>query len=232
MLGRPGSVNNLSGSDCLTIHPLQDKVDNMDSNLASDQIQIIRTLMERAALYRRAMAPLMAAAGVAGLAGGAIGHTAGIGPDWRFVAMWSAVAVVALVISLLLVRRQALKDAEAFWSPPTRRVAQAMLPGLAAGSLVGPLSLLFNPGVIPPGILPPVWMVLYGCSLCSAGFFISRGVRLLGWLFLLCGCALLCVHTTPGLAALPHIEMAASFGGLHLAAGVYLFFTEKNQAEK
>ncbi|MEI6567040.1 MAG: hypothetical protein WCR20_10200 [Verrucomicrobiota bacterium] len=204
----------------------------MDPNVASEQIQIIRTLMERAALYRRAMAPLMAAAGITGLLGGGIGYAAALGPDWRFVTMWSGVAFVALIISLLLVRRQALKDSEPFWSPPTRRVAQAMLPGLAAGSLVGPLSLIFNPGLIPSEILPSLWMVLYGCSLCSAGFFISRGVRILGWLFLLCGCAVLCVHGTFRISGLPDIEMAASFGGLHLASGIYLFFTEKNQAKQ
>ncbi len=37
-------------------------------------------------------------------------------------------ALAALTASLLLVRRQALKAAEPFWSPPTRRVSQAVLP--------------------------------------------------------------------------------------------------------
>ena len=38
--------------------------------------------------------------------------------------------------SLVLVRRQALKESEPFWSPPTRRVTQAMLPPLVAGTIV------------------------------------------------------------------------------------------------
>ena len=46
------------------------------------------------------------------------------------------VAVIALAGSFWLVRRQALKDAELFWSPPTRRIMQALLPPLVAGSIL------------------------------------------------------------------------------------------------
>jgi len=52
-----------------------------------------------------------------------------------FCAWWLATAVVAVVAALLLSRRQALKDREPFWSPPTRRVTQALLPPLALASV-------------------------------------------------------------------------------------------------
>ena len=45
--------------------------------------------------------------------------------------------MVALAGSFLLVRRQALKESEPFWSPPTRRVTQALLPPLVAGLMIG-----------------------------------------------------------------------------------------------
>ena len=44
-----------------------------------------------------------------------------------------AVAVICLAEAFLLIRRQALKEAEAFWSPPTRRVAQAISPAFLRG---------------------------------------------------------------------------------------------------
>ncbi len=202
----------------------------MDANAANEQLQIIRTLMERSALYRRAMAPLMTAAGVTGILGGLAGYFARIGPGWGFVILWSSVAFAALIISLLLVRQQALKDAEPFWSPPTRRVAQAMLPALAAGGIIGPAHLLFHPQGLVANALPELWMFLYGCALCASGFFIARGVKLLGWLFILCAALVIIIPAPTNFPAWPHVEMAAVFGGLHLAAGIYLYYSEKAQS--
>ena len=64
--------------------------------------------------------------------------------------------------ALLLIRRQALKSDEAFWSPPTRRVAQAMLPMLAAGLGLGLFELLEHPGSRDSVRLTAFWLILYG----------------------------------------------------------------------
>jgi hypothetical protein len=77
-------------------------------------------------------------------------------------------------------------------------------------------------------------MLLYGCALNAAGFFMVRGIKLLGWLFVLGGCALIAAHCAAGgpLALIYcHGAMGASFGGLHLAYGIYLYFTEKRRDE-
>jgi len=59
-----------------------------------------------------------------------------------------------------------------------------------------------------------------------------RGMKYFGWIFILIGGLL----TFGFLADLdlahmvfesPHLLMAAIFGGLHLAYGIYLYFTEK-----
>jgi len=55
--------------------------------------------------------------------------------EWNFVQN-SRKAFTAVAAAFLLVRLQAFKDSEPFWSPPTRRVAQALLPALAAGFLL------------------------------------------------------------------------------------------------
>src|SRR5512146_286259 len=109
----------------------------MESNWAAEHLQVIRTLMERAALYRRALAPVMIYNGVLGLAGGGRGWGFGISAVQASMGYGAGVGVVALAGSFLLVRRQALKEAEPFWSPPTRRVAQALLPALFVGSVAG-----------------------------------------------------------------------------------------------
>ena len=57
-----------------------------------------------------------------------------------------------------------------------------------------------------------------------------RGIKLLGWLFVLCGCALMasrCLASGPLTLAASHLVMGSVFGGLHFAYGIYLYFTEK-----
>ena len=206
----------------------------METNQAAENLQVIRTLMERSALYRRALAPIMLFAGI-------VGTVAGIA-NWLvqtatvFIMLWAAAAVVAVVGSLLLVRRQAVKDADAFWSPPTRRIALAMMPSLVAGLVIS-VCLFISAGPAS-GMdilfwLPAIWAILYGSALHAAGFFTPSGVRVLGWVFLSCGSAILLLALVVDTVALSHwtcrFFMGIVFGGLHLAAGIYLYFTEQRK---
>lgn len=207
----------------------------MESNWAAEHLQVIRTLMERSALYRRALAPIMIYTGVLGVVGGVAGLVLHIGAAQAFIGYWAGVGLLALGGSFLLVRRQALKESEPFWSPPTRRVAQALVPPLFAGSVAGLLGLI-GPGwdFLQTWALPAFWMVLYGCALAAAGFFMHRGIKLLGWLFVLCGCALMATRCHGGGMCSPadgHWMMGGVFGGLHLAYGIYLYFTEQRRNE-
>jgi hypothetical protein len=205
----------------------------MESNWAAEHIQVIRTLMERSAVYRRALAPIMIFNGTLGLAAGLVGWRVQIRAPQAFIGYWAGIGVLALAGSFLLVRRQALREAEPFWSPPTRRVAKALTPALFIGSVAGLSALLFpNWDFLQTQSLPPFWMLLYGCALTAAGFFMHRGIKLLGWLFILSGCVLMAAHG-PGIAVLStlngHCVMGAVFGGLHLAYGTYLYFTEQRR---
>src|SRR5215470_3946093 len=105
----------------------------MESNWAAEHLQVIRTLMERSALYRRALAPIMTFTGVLGTAAAVFGWLRQNDLPTHFILYWAGVGIIALAGSFLLVRRQALKASEPFWSPPTRRITQAFLPPLTAG---------------------------------------------------------------------------------------------------
>lgn len=195
--------------------------------------------MERAALYRRALAPIASYVGVVGIAGGVLGSRLKIELPGRFAVYWLAVGVVAVVGAMVLVRRQALKNAESFWSPPTRRVAQAMTPpllvGLVAGLLVARWSGDFQESFGPVALsLIVVWTLLYGLALHAAGFFMPRGIKLFGWGFLVAGLAMLGAMMWSNFSASgisPHVMMGALFGGSHLAYGTYLYFTEQGKNE-
>ena len=209
----------------------------MKPNWAEENLQTIRTLMERSALYRRALAPIMIFVGGAGVAGGLVGWRLQIESICGFLFLWIGAAFLSLTGALFLIRRQALKDAEPFWSPPMRRVAQALMPAFFIGLTLGVIALVssFHSAAdeyddMVPKILTLIWTWCYGCAIHAAGFFMPRGVRWLGWVFIVIGISMLLgTILTAGrfLQVSPHFLMGGIFGGLHLAYGIYLYFTEK-----
>jgi hypothetical protein len=207
----------------------------MHSHWASEHLLVIRTLMERSAIYRRALAPIALSLGVLGIAAALVGGTLRLGTARALLAYWSGVGIVGISGAYLLARQQALKAGESFWSAPTRRVTQALLPPLFGGFVVSAAAIAHPqaPAWVSWAVVS-LWTVLYGCAVHAAGFFMPRGMKLFGWLFILVGCGLGAALLWRG-AALPlswaNAVMGSAFGGLHLAYGTYLYFTEKTVNE-
>jgi hypothetical protein len=204
----------------------------VDENAAQAQLNTIRTLMERAAVYRRALAPVMTSVGVLGTAGG-VAAIFWVPENARaFAFYWLSVAILCVATAFALVRRQAFASQEPFWSPPTRRITSALLPPVFAGAaVVGPLVNIHSEGSMIAVSLPPLWLVLYGCALHSAGFFMVRGIRLFGWAFVVAGLLSALTATNPQFLEpsirAAHLLMTFTFGLGHLAYGAYLHITEK-----
>jgi hypothetical protein len=204
----------------------------MEHHAAAEHLQVIRTLMERSAVYRRTLAPIMLYVGCAGVAAGAAGLALGIEGGRPFGAWWLGAALVALAGAFAIARRQAMHDGEPFWSPPTLRVVQAILPPLAAG-LVLSLAMLASPApdAFWQFVLPNA--LLYGCAAHAAGFFMPRGMKLFGWMVIA-----LAGLTATGMALLGlqadvrvgHLMMGTLFGLVHLAYGGYLYATEPRKS--
>lgn len=188
--------------------------------------------MERSALYRRALAPIMTFAGILGIAATVVAEAAHARMLRAFVALWAVVSVIAVIGAFFLVRRQAIRDAEPLWSPPTRRVAQALAPCLVVGAAIGGVCSVYlgdTEGQLPQ-LLAIAWVILYGCALHSAGFFMTRGIKLFGWAFIFAGAILLFAQHELSPVPSAHWIMGFFFGVLHLAYGIYLYFTEKRRS--
>ncbi len=211
------------------------KVIRMNSNWAEENIQVIRTLMERAALYRRAMAPMMFLAGGFALAGAVGAEVGGLENLRTFILFWGVIALAVLIGSGLIVRKQAVKKDEPFWTVPARRVFRSFLPVILVGGVIGAAK-VFD-GLESPQELSGIghsfaasWALLYGLGLHSAGAFVAKGIKRLGWCFIICGVLMSVDATALGgllLKMSPNILMGIVFGGLHLVAGIYLHFTEQ-----
>jgi len=204
----------------------------MEPNAAAEHLQVIRTLMERSALYRRTLAPIMSYVGAVGTLAGLGGWVLGIDALDGFYVWWLSAAVLAIAGAFLIVRRQAVRDGERFWSPPTLRVTEAMAPPLAGG-LVLSLALVMLDAAPPRGLFILANALFYGCAVHAAGFFMPRGMKLFGWLVILlsaAGAASLAL-LEPALAGprLAHMVMGCVFGVLHLAYGAYLYLTERRE---
>jgi hypothetical protein len=191
--------------------------------------------MERSAIYRRALAPIVLSLGVLGVTAAVMGWLLELTTPGRFVSYWAAVGLIGVSGAYALARQQALKAGESFWSAPTRRVTQALLPPLFVGFVATATTAWCGAEVKwITWLLVPLWMVLYGCALHAAGFFMPRGMKLFGWGFILGGSmtgALLCFNGPSFPTAWAHLVMGLSFGGFHLGYGLYLYFTEKRKNE-
>jgi hypothetical protein len=200
----------------------------MEHHAAAEHLQVIRTLMERSAVYRRTLAPIMLYVGSVGTLAGAGGILLAI-ESWRgFCGWWMAAALVALAGAFFIARRQALEAGEPFWSPPTLRVTQAIVPPLAAGLVLCLSPLAGGPAEVRwLFVLPNA--LFYGCAVHAAGFFMPRGMKLFGWLVIGLSATTLPILSwldpTPGLR-LDHMLMGGLFGVLHLAYGAYLYVTD------
>jgi hypothetical protein len=186
--------------------------------------------MERSAVYRRALAPIMLFAGVLGILAAATGLLFHLDSTRTFGVLWLGTAAFVIAGAFLIARRQALKDHEKFWSPPTRRVALALVPPLLAGFCVGGISVFFPEAEKEVDFYSTiVWMMFYGCALHAAGFFMPRGIKIFGWLFIASAGGFFYLFALEYLHAgfSAHWLMGFFFGVLHLAYGAYLYLTEK-----
>jgi hypothetical protein len=219
----------------------------MEPNRAAEHLEVIRTLMERSAVYRRALAPVMTVAGILGTLAAFAGWFLHFETPIIFTSYWLAVGALTAVSAFLLVRQQALKQKEEFLTPPTRRVVHAMLPALFVGLVLGLVIVGFemkqkggaavNPSAAGDDLtgLPLIWIALYGCALQAAGFFTPRGLRVFGWAFVLGGCGTFVFWVFVGFHTVRpqqtgHVLMGLFFGVLHLAYGAYLSASERKNA--
>jgi hypothetical protein len=98
-------------------------------------------------------------------------------------------------------------------------------------------------GDAPPdcdSLTAAIWILFYGCALHAAGFFMPRGIKLFGLLFMASACVLFYAFFSGIIYVLfftgwisesinAHWLMGFFFGVLHLAYGTYLYLTEKGK---
>lgn len=176
-----------------------------------DNLRFIRETMEGASYFTDVSGLGTAAVGVSALVTAWIASRQGGFPGW--LVAWLADAVLAVLILAGTSAWKARKTRADLFTRPVQRFVFALFPPLVAGALL--TLVLIGQGAV--GVLPGVWLLLYGTGVVTGGAFSVRIVPLMGLAFMTLGAAALLSPVAWGNAF-----MAAGFGGLHVLFGIWI----------
>lgn len=148
--------------------------------------------------------------GALALGGAALAATTTSDDAW--MAVWLGTAGAAVVAGIAAIEVKARRSGLSLLRGPGRRFLMGALPALAAGGVL--TFVLWGRGLAP--VLPGVWLLLYGASLMTGALFSLPFLRWMGLSFVAAGIAALCTPPAWGDA-----WMAAGFGGLNIAFGIW-----------
>lgn len=178
-------------------------------------LRVIRKLMERGQRYEAITGRGSLLAGLLAIAVGVAADRAGVA-SVRFVALWALVACACVAWVGVNAARAARAGAEARrLTSQGRAVLRAVAPAyLAAAALTASA---VASAWLP---LPPIWLLLHGTAILATSYHSPPRLAAFRWCVLAAGAASLALPPSV-LAAHANLVMAASFGGLHLAYGIF-----------
>jgi hypothetical protein len=192
---------------------------------AEENLRVIRSLMEKATIYRAISAPGALIGGLVSIVLLAIALArSGGGGGLPFLPAWIGALGLTSLANFWLLRRDAARRGEDFVSPGMRLALRAMAPALLAGGVC-----TVTQADSGPTAIASLWVLLYGVSLLAASHFAPRSIRWLGRAFFLAGTALVAGSALvfdwwrgADQTTVAHIIMGGSFGAFHL---IYAAFT-------
>jgi hypothetical protein len=209
-----------------------------DSDSAVRHLRVIRSLMERATIYRSISAPTALVGGLLSLGGFATAWYAKhhrhlpLSPN-EFLIVWLVVLALTCFTNAIFLSRGSIRRGETFFSSGMKCALLSLAPAFFSAAM---LTLMVH----RPIQLALLWITLYGMGLLATQHFAPRSLVVLGTTFFLTGCGLL-VTWKHFFMPNPHVEpsalvvsgiMAATFGGYHLAyaAAVWALGEERDES--
>ena len=176
-----------------------------------DNLRYIRETMERASAFTAVPGWGQVVIGTTALVATWVSTRQASAKGWLQV--WIVEAVVALLIAGWSMDRKARALQVPLLSGPGRKVGFSLAPPMFVGVLL--TVVLYRGG--SAGLIPGMWLLLYGTGVVTGGMFSVRVVPVMGFCFMLLGAiALFCP------AGWGNIFMAIGFGGLHLVFGLII----------
>jgi len=195
----------------------------MDLREAERNLQLIRSMMERATTWTGLPAYACFGAAACGFAGWGASALQGL-------AFTSAASAPGLLLTWILVASVAAIQIVAFTVMAAKRRGEPAMSRLTWSILFATLPGLFTGGVltavVSPELRPVLWMLCYGTALLGLGVFAGWKANIAGILFLAAGVA--------GLVGWPDRTLdllGLSFGGIHALLGALLWIKPRGPHE-
>ncbi len=209
---------------------------DFDPDSASRQLRVIRSLMERATIYRSLSAPTAFAGGLFSLGGFAVAYWAKHArhqqlTDNEFLVTWAVILALTGLTNALVLWRESRRRGGPFFSPGMKVAMTSALPPLLCGGL---LTVLIAGSAMVHAIF---WLLFYGLGLLAMQHFAPRSLVVLGWMFVVTGLAavgytMMVSWPAPEFTTLQASWlMAATFGGFHLAYAAAVWAAGEERAE-
>jgi hypothetical protein len=176
-----------------------------------DNLRFIRQTMEEAVYFTAVSGVGEIAVGLTALLAAWLASRQATRGEWLVI--WLGEALIAALITGAAVVWKARQARISLLSRPGRRFVLGLLPPFGAGALL--TYALFAAGAA--ALLPGLWLLLYGTAVVTGGAFSVRIVPVMGLGFMALGAVAL--FTPP---AWGDGFLAAGFGGLNLAFGLYI----------
>ena len=196
---------------------------DQERSKAEHDLRVIRSLMERATVYRTISAPAALVAGFLSIFAAAAIYLNDKSVDWAvqgraFAAIWLVVLVLAVAANAFFIWREAKKDGRPFVSSGMKLSLRAIAPTLLVPAAVTLWFLVSGYKGAAEQELVVVWIAFYGLALLSTALFAPRSLVCLGWAFLLTALAFLALRNAAGdlPVNLPNVAMGITFGLYHL----------------
>lgn len=178
---------------------------------AMENLRFIRATMERSTSFTAVPGYAIAVNGVSAIVAAII---AGRRTEpWEWLAVWLVEAAVAATIAGVAMQQKAKAAESDLLVGPGRKFALSLIPPVAAGAVL--TAVLVREGFY--GLLPGVWMLLYGAGIVTGGAFSVRLVPFMGLCFMLLGTFALFV---PVFWA--NVLLAVGFGAVHIIFGLWI----------
>ena len=202
----------------------------MNVDEAQARMREIQRIMERATLFTLLPGVPAVVGGLMVLAGCAVSYAMFRSLDFAdilnlsfdaqaaFCVMWFAIGVLGVLLEVVYTTRAAARHGLVPIDRPARVAAFSLTPSVVVAMVLTFKFLIpLEPRPEEIQYIVPVWMMLYGTGVYTAGLFSIRAPRVLGLAFLAVGVVALLCFPAYGV-----VSAALSFGLLHIVFGLYV----------
>jgi hypothetical protein len=226
----------------------------MDHDEAQARMLEVQRIMERATLFTLLPGTPAVVGGLMVLAGCGVSYmmfrsldfadilNVSVTKQFVFCLMWFLIGVIGVVLEVVVTTHAAAKQNLVPADRPMRVAAFSLTPSVIVAMVLTAKFLFpinadllhiirtwdFNLPLMPEAkeiqYIVPVWMMLYGTGVYTAGLFSIRPPRVLGLTFLVTGILALLLFPQYGV-----VSAALSFGLLHVVFGIYILLKQRQR---